>query len=34
MKNIETIVRRTGFAEEDLIEHYVKPSRASFNCSI
>lgn len=33
-RNVDTIIRRTGFTEEDLIENYVKPNRNSFNGSI
>ncbi|CAK93913.1 unnamed protein product (macronuclear) [Paramecium tetraurelia] len=33
-RNIQTIIKRTGFTEEDLVENFIKPSRASFNLSI
>ena len=33
-RNVDTIIKRTGFTEEDLIENYVKPNRNSFNGSI
>ncbi|CAD8190062.1 unnamed protein product [Paramecium octaurelia] len=33
-RNIQTIIKRTGFTEDDLVENFIKPSRASFNLSI
>ncbi|CAK93724.1 unnamed protein product (macronuclear) [Paramecium tetraurelia] len=33
-RNIQTIIKRTGFTEDDLVEYYIKPSRASINLSI
>ncbi|CAD8187576.1 unnamed protein product [Paramecium octaurelia] len=33
-RNNQTIIKRTGFTEDDLVEYYIKPSRASINLSI
>ncbi|CAD8106115.1 unnamed protein product [Paramecium sonneborni] len=33
-RNIQTIIKRTGFTEEDLVENFIKPNRASINLSI
>ncbi|CAD8095398.1 unnamed protein product [Paramecium primaurelia] len=33
-RNMQTIIKRTGFTEDDLVEYFIKPSRASINLSI